>query len=87
MSRGIAQMRNLGPAMARALAEIGVSNEDQLRELGPVEAYARILFFVGKRGMSLNALYSMDAALKEQSWTEVTAARKAELRAALAART
>ena len=85
MSKPIEELPNLGPATARMLARIGVVDERGLAELGPVEAYARMRF-ISTRGLSLNALYSMDAALRGESWRNVSSVRKAELRRALAER-
>lgn len=81
----IHEMHGLGPYMARVLGEIGVMTEEELGELGPVEAYARLKFFVGK-GVTLNALYAIDAALAGLDWRLLPDDRKAELRAELAKR-
>lgn len=85
MASGIESLSNLGPYMARCLAEIDVRSAGELRALGSVEAYARLKFRFG-REMSLNALWAMDAALAGIHWQQVSEARKAELRALLAAR-
>ena len=85
MSRAIHQIPNLGPYMARMLAEIEVVSEGQLRAMGAVEAYARLRFVVGK-AVNLNALYGMDAAIEGCHWRDVSLDRKAELRRQLAAR-
>lgn len=41
MSTRIEDMRNLGPAMARMLAEIDIFSEEDLRGFGAIEAYHR----------------------------------------------
>lgn len=78
MSRSIGQMRNLGPAMARWLAEIDVRTEADLRAIGAVAAWNRLAFVMGRR-VSLNALYAMDAALIDTDWRHLSPERKAAL--------
>ncbi len=58
----IEDLPNLGPYMARRLADIGVNTAGELRALGAVEAYRRLKFQFG-REMTLNALWAMEAAL------------------------
>jgi DNA transformation protein and related proteins len=82
MTRGIADLPNLGPYMERHLREIGVTNEDELRQLGAVDAYRRLKFQFG-RAITLNALWALDAALAGMDWRHLGEARKAELRALL----
>ena len=63
MSTRIEDMRNLGPAMARMLAEIDILCEDDLRNFGVVEAYHRLKFRFG-RHVTILALYAMEAAIR-----------------------
>ena len=55
-------MRNLGPVTRRRLAEIGITGMEQLSEVGSVQAFVRMRF-VSPRGLSLNALHAMEAAI------------------------
>lgn len=82
-ARSISQMRNLGPYMERALAEIDIHDEVELRAIGAVEAFRR-LKFVNAR-ISLNALYAMDAALSDIDWREIDSERKNALKRAVSA--
>jgi len=66
--------------MARLLAEVGIENEDDLRRIGPADAYAR-LRFASDRTVSLNALYAMHGALVGCDWRELSQIDKAALRA------
>ena len=86
MSKPIENLRNLGPFMARQLAEIDVHDEAGLRALGAVEAYARLRFQMG-RGMSLNALWAMDGALCGIDCRHLPDERKRMLKAQLEERT
>lgn len=85
MPDSIESLPNLGPYMARCLREIDVHTADELRDLGAVEAFARLRFRFG-REISLNALWAMDAALAGTHWRDVSQQRKARLKAELAKR-
>lgn len=76
-AKSISQMRNLGPKTERMLKEIGVANERDLRAIGAVEAFRRLKF--ADVAVSLNALYAMEAALRDIDWRTLTADEKAEL--------
>ncbi|MDR2837019.1 MAG: TfoX/Sxy family protein [Azonexus sp.] len=86
MSQTIENLPNLGRYTAACLAEIGVSNADELRAMGAVEAYARLRFQFG-RNITLNALWGMDAALSGIHWRHITEDRKRKLKMMLAQRT
>ncbi|MBL4599259.1 MAG: TfoX/Sxy family protein [Rhizobiaceae bacterium] len=79
MARTIEQMRNLGAASARMLAEIGVHDEDDLRELGAVTAYTRVKFQLPGNA-SILLLYAMEAALRDCDWRTLDEKTKAELK-------
>jgi DNA transformation protein len=81
--RPIEELRNLGPVMARRLREVGIATEDDLRRSGALGAFAK-LRSRSQRGLSLNALYAMEAALLGLDWRDLAAERKAELRIAAA---
>lgn len=80
MARKIEDMRNLGPATAQMLREIGIHDEDGLRETGAVAAYVRLRFVHGRR-ISLNALYAMHASLTDRDWRQIAPEEKKRLRA------
>lgn len=80
MTRPIDQLRNLGPKMAQLLADVGIENEDDLRRIGPADAYAR-LRFASDWTVSLNALYAMHGALVGCDWRDLSPIDKAVLRA------
>ena len=79
MNRPIAELRNLGPATARRLAEVDIGSEDALRRLGAVEAYHRLKFRFG-RHITLVALYAMEAALRGCDWRSLEPAVRDDLR-------
>lgn len=82
MTRKISQMRSLGPAMERWLAEVDIHNENDLRAIGAVPAYQRLKFRFGTN-INLLALYAMYAALADIDWREVDDATKQRLRSQL----
>jgi len=77
----VENLRNLGPASAAWLREIGVHTRADLQQLGPTLAYR----IVKQRqpGTSLNLLWAIAAALTDRDWRELSGEEKATLRAAL----
>jgi DNA transformation protein len=76
--RRVGELHGIGPYMVRMLAEIDVHTVGALRQLGAVEAFARLRFIAGKR-ITLNALYAIDGALTGIDWRDIPPARKAAL--------
>jgi DNA transformation protein len=72
-------LHSLGPVTAKRLAEVGIGDAEALRETGAVAAYKKLKFRFGK-DVTLNALYGLDAAVRNVHWREIDDARKAELR-------
>jgi DNA transformation protein len=69
---GVGELRNLGPKI-----EVR-SGRNQLRDLGAVEAYARLKFRFGK-AINRNMLHALAAALADIDWRQLTQEHKAEL--------
>jgi hypothetical protein len=85
MGKPIDLMRNLGPKSRACLEEIGIGDEETLRELGPVEAYARLRFRFGNQ-VTRNMLHGLAAALIGIDWRQLSPEHKAELDRAVALR-
>lgn len=64
--RPIIELRNMGPKMVGYLADIGITDEEQLRALGPVEAFLRISQ-LSKHLKNRMALYAIYGALSDQN--------------------
>lgn len=79
MSDSILALKNLGPATARMLAEIDITTQNELRNLGSVEAYRRLKFRFGT-AVTLNALYALEAALQDRHWLSLTPAERMDLK-------
>ena len=71
----VTMLRNLGPASATMLAEVGIRTIGELRAIGAAKAYVRVRA-VRTRGASVNFLWSMAAGLDGRGWQEVSAEEK-----------
>ena len=79
MNRDLASMKDLGPVTARRLAELGISDEAELRRVGPVGAHRR-LKFANPRDTTLVALYALHGALTDTHWAALPPEVKDALR-------
>lgn len=79
MSNPVSTIRNLGPAVERACHRAGIDSAEELRKLGPDEAYARMIrsgtqpHFIG--------YYSMVMGLQGRPWNDCRGEEKRALRA------
>ena len=79
MTQPVTEIRNLGPAMAAALARAGIHSAGALREIGAEAAYARLLDS-GERPHFI-AFYAMAMGLQGRPWNDCRGAEKDALRA------
>jgi DNA transformation protein len=77
--RPIASLKNLGPATARDLAEVGVATFAQLQEVGAVDAWHRLNELRPKQ-YSLVGLYALAGALLDKEWKELPPDYRTQLR-------
>ena len=70
-------LKNLGMASVNILNAIGVKNQDDLNEVGAVEAYNKIK----ARGIHVSKvmLYALQGALMDVHWNDLTPEHKAKL--------
>ncbi len=62
-------MRNIGPVTRQWLAQIEIHDLDDLRQVGPVEAYR---FLVAKgHPENQNLLYALIGAVTDRDWHEI----------------
>jgi DNA transformation protein len=67
--RQVEQLMNVGPTIARRLAEIGIRTADDLRSVGAVAAYEKICArYPGQTIPVCYYLYSLEGALRAQHW-------------------
>lgn len=71
------QLKNLGAASVNILHAVGVNSYDDLRHLGPVEAYLRIK----QRGIHVSKvlLYALQGALLGVHWNDLDPQLKQQL--------
>ena len=73
----IEQLKNIGKKTATWLHEVGVHTRADLEQLGSVEAYKRLKALHPDR-VSLNALWALEGALLNMSYTMLPQDVKAE---------
>lgn len=78
-------MRNLGKATAQMLAEVDILTEEDLRNIGAVEAFAHLKFRFGSN-VTFVALYALHSALVDRDWRDITPEEKNQLKASYRAR-
>ncbi len=79
MGTPITSIRNLGPAMAEAFNAVGISTAEELHNIGPDAAYARLLQN-GARPHFI-AYYAMVMGLQGRPWNDCKGKEKDGLRA------
>ena len=78
MSRPITAIANLGPAMAEAFARAGLGTAEELYDLGPDRAYARLLE-AGERPHFIG-YYALVMGLQGRPWNDCRGEEKTALR-------
>jgi DNA transformation protein and related proteins len=71
-------LSGIGPTTQDRLDEIGIRTLGDLRATGSVETYRRLKFML-PRQVSLNALYALEAVLRDCHWLDLPADVKASL--------
>lgn len=74
----IEQLTNLGPASAAWLRAVGIVTLADLKRTGAVAAWQQVRS--NQPRVSLNLLYAMHGALRDQSWQSISDAEKQRLR-------
>jgi len=75
----LAALRNIGPTIELRLNAVGVYTYEDLRRIGPAEAFLKMqVQTVGKLPVCYH-LYSLEGALTDRHWEDVPAATKALL--------
>lgn len=81
MADDLTRLKNIGPASARQLREIGIEDAAALRRLGALAAYRR-LKHAFPREVSLTMLYALEGALRNCHWNRLPQGVKERLQAA-----
>lgn len=74
----VAALRNIGLKSAMMLAEAGIGNIGELREIGAVRAWIRARS-LRPRAASLNLLWALAAGLEDRDWRDLGKLEKASL--------
>jgi DNA transformation protein and related proteins len=82
-TKELQSLRNLGPACARWLLEIGVQSRADLETMGALEAFCRIEER-HPRKVNIVLLWALWGALNDVDWRDITPETKAQLKAELA---
>jgi DNA transformation protein len=81
MTSDLLHLKNIGPASARQLREVGIEDAATLRKLGALAAYRR-LKHAFPREISLVMLYALEGALRDCHWNHLPPGVKEKLQAA-----
>ena len=73
----IEQLKGLGPRSAALLKTCGIESIEQLRDLGPIFAYATLQR--GDHSETRNLLWAIAAGLEDRHWTSLTGDEKETL--------
>ena len=80
-NRPLNQLQNIGKTVEQCLNEIGVFDEEDLSNVGPVEAYLQIKANYPNRTLPVcYYLYSLQGALDDCHWDRLPAALKQRLK-------
>ncbi|MCI5049723.1 MAG: TfoX/Sxy family protein [Rickettsiales bacterium] len=63
---GLNQLMNIGPKMVHYLSQVGIETIEDLKEIGPVEAFIRVST-LSKHLKNRMALYALYGALSDQN--------------------
>ncbi len=74
----VAEFPNLGPKSAEMLAAANITSVEQIRELGPVLTYLAVK--QAGQTPSLNLLWALAAGLQNRHSTDLSAAKKDQMR-------
>jgi len=75
----LAALRNVGPTIELRLNAVGVYTREDLRRIGPAEAYLKMQAQTASKLPVCYYLYSLEGALTGRHWDDVPAATKALL--------
>ena len=78
----LSRLCNLGPVSSGWLVEAGIRSPAQLRRLGAIRTFHRVLMRRGGVGVSLNLLYALEGALRGLRWDLLTREERDALRRA-----
>jgi len=72
-------LRNIGPTIELRLKAVGIHTREDLRRIGPAEAFLKMRAQTASKLPVCYYLYSLEGALTDRHWDDVAAATKALL--------
>ena len=80
MKSDLSSLKNIGPTIKKRLQEIGINSKSDLKKIGPVMAYQKIQSKnSGKTIPVCYYLYSLQGALEDKHWDDISQKKKREL--------
>lgn len=83
MKDDLTTLKNIGPASASQLRDVGIETVAQLRKIGAIDTYRR-LKHAFPRHVSLLMLYALEGALRDCHWNRLPPGVKDRLKQAAA---
>jgi len=81
MNNDLTSLKNIGPASASQLRDVGIETAAHLRKIGALDAYRR-LKHAFPRHVSLVMLYALEGALRDCHWNRLPPGVKDRLKQA-----
>lgn len=73
-------LKNIGPTIQKRLQEIGIYTKSDLKKIGSVKAYQKIQYKnIGKTIPVCYYLYSLQGALDNKHWDDISTKKKQKL--------
>ncbi len=83
VNKPLSELQNIGKTVASRLHEIGITNEVELKKLGSAKAYKWLSEQnSGKHLPICYYLYSLEGAIQDKHWDELSEKEKTKLRLA-----
>ena len=80
-SRSLSELKNIGKTVASRLHELGVTSEAELRKLGAANAYKWLSDQNPDKHLPVcYYLYSLEGAIKDKHWDDLSEKEKTKLR-------
>ena len=76
--KGLTDLPNIGPTLAKELVQVGVENERHLKRLGSVDAAVRISY--AGAGACYNVLYALEGAIRGVRWHTIPKAERERIK-------
>lgn len=76
--KNLTELPNIGKTLAEKLEKVGITSEEQLKEIGSEDAIIR-LSALENSGVCINMLYALEGAIEGIRWHGLSKEKKQEL--------